>query len=169
MEWTAVPGLPLQRLLPQKGGDTVPPTAGIKKSLPGSAGPPERPSKRSCTPTTDDQYTSLGTKRTKSEVKASQKLPCHLLQQLIQTSGPQHVQSRGPHGDSVWVLDGGGTPGSNKQQQQPQQQQQEQRPKHPCSGPSDSVLMNLLVSGCDVSAGYICLSSSRKLATQSSA
>jgi hypothetical protein len=165
MEWTAVPGLPLQRLLPQKGSDSISPTAGIKKSLLGSAGPPERPSKRSCTPATDDQYTSAGTKRTKSEVKAPQKLSSQLLQQLIQTSGPQQVQSKGPHGDSMWVLDGGGTPSSNKQKQQQQQQQ----PKQPPPASSDSVLMNLLVSGCDVSAGYICLSSSRKLATHSSA
>ncbi|KAE8738804.1 hypothetical protein FOCC_FOCC015703 [Frankliniella occidentalis] len=45
--------------------------------------------------------------------------------------------------DSVLVLDGGG-----------------HRPEHksvPLPQPSDSVLMNLLVSGCDVSAGYICI------------
>jgi hypothetical protein len=168
MEWTAIPGLPLQCLLPQKGGGPMSSTGGINKSLPGSAGPPERPCKRSCTPTTDDQYTSAGTKRTKSEVKASQKLPSQLLQQLIQTSDPQQIRSRGTRGDSVWVLDGGGTPRSNKQQQQ-QQQQQQRQPKQPPPAPSDSVLMNLLVSGCDVSAGYICLSSSRKLATHPSA
>ncbi|XP_021930800.1 endothelial PAS domain-containing protein 1-like isoform X2 [Zootermopsis nevadensis] len=142
MEWTTFPGMPVQRLLPQKGGDAISPTVGIKKSLPGSAGPPERPSKRSCTPTTDDQYTSAGTKRTKSEVKASQKLQSQLLQQLIQTGGPQQVRSRGPHGDSVWVLDGGGTLSSNKQQQQ--QEREQQQPKQPPRVPSDSVLMNLL-------------------------
>lgn len=164
MEWTAIPGLPLQRLLPQKGDDAIFPTVGMKKSLPGSGGPAERPSKRSCTPTTDDQYISASTKRTKCEVKAPQKLPSQLLQQLIETSGPQQVRSRGSHGDTVWVLDGGGTHGSNKQQQQ-----QVQPPRQLPPTPSDSVLMNLLVSGCDVSAGYICLSSSRKLTTHSSA
>lgn len=159
MEWTTFPGLPPQRVLPLKGGCPISSTAGIK-----GAGPPERPCKRSCTPTTDDQYTSAIIKRTKSEVKATQKLPSQLLQQLIQTSGPQQVQSRGPRGDSVWVLDGGGTPSGNKQQQQPQQRQ-----KQPPPTPSDSVLMNLLVSGCDVSAGYICLSSNRNMPTHSSA
>jgi hypothetical protein len=143
-------------MLPLKGGGPISSTAGVK-----GAGPPERPCKRSCTPTTDDQYTSAVVKRTKSEVKACQKLPSQLLQQLMQTCGPQQVQSRGPRGDSVWVLDGGGTPSSNKQQQQ--------QPKQPPPAPSDSVLMNLLVSGCDVSAGYICLSSSRNLPTHSSA
>lgn len=44
--------------------------------------------------------------------------------------------------DSVLVLDGGGS-------------RPDQKPV-PLPQPSDSVLMNLLVSGCDVSAGYIC-------------
>jgi hypothetical protein len=161
MESTTVPGLPLQCLLSQKGDGPMSPTAGIKKSIHGNAGPPERPCKRSCTPTTDDQYTSAGTKRTKSEVKVSQKLPSQLLQQLMQTSGPQQVRSRGPHDDSMWVLDGGGTPSSNKQRQQ--------QPKEPPPISSDSVLMNLLVSGCDVSAGYVCVSSGRNVAAHSSA
>jgi hypothetical protein len=161
MEWTAIPGLPLQCILSQKGDCPTSPTAGMKKILNGNVGPPERPCKRSCTPTTDDQYTSAGTKRTKSEVKVSQKLPSQLLQQLIQTSGPQQVRSRGPHDDSLWVLDGGGTPSSNKQRQQ--------QPKEPPPTSSDSVLMNLLVSGCDVSAGYVCVSSSRNVSAHSSA
>lgn len=45
--------------------------------------------------------------------------------------------------DSVLVLDGGGSRSEQKPVSLPQ--------------PSDSVLMNLLVSGCDVSAGYICI------------
>ncbi|XP_023722628.1 protein similar isoform X5 [Cryptotermes secundus] len=137
VEWIAIPGLPPQHILPLKGGGPISSTAGIK-----GAGPAERPCKRSCTPTTDDQYTSAIIKRTKSELKATQKLPSQLLQQLIQTSGPQQVYSRGPRGDSVWVLDGGGTHNGSKQQQQQQQ-------KQPPPTPSDSVLMNLLVSGCD--------------------
>lgn len=161
MEWTAVPGLPLQCLLSQKGDGRLSPTAGIKKSLHGSAGPPERPYKRSCTPTTDEQYTSAGTKRTKSEVKVSQKLQSQLLQQLMQASGPQQVRSRGHHDDSMWVLDGGGTPNSIKHRQQ--------QPKEPPTTSSNSVLMNLLVSGCDVSAGYVCVSNSRNVAAHSSA
>lgn len=161
MQWTAIPGLPLQSLLSQKRGGPLSPTAGVKKSLHGSAGPPERPYKRSCTPTTDDHYISVGTKRTKSEVKVSPKLQSQLLQQLMQASGPQQVRCRGPQDDSMWVLDGGGTPSSNKQRQQ--------QPKEPPLTSSDSVLMNLLVSGCDVSAGYVCVSSSRNVAAHSSA
>lgn len=45
--------------------------------------------------------------------------------------------------DSVLVLDGAGMRAEHKPVPLPQ--------------PSDSVLMNLLVSGCDVSAGYICV------------
>lgn len=47
-------------------------------------------------------------------------------------------------GSAAWVLDGGGT-----------------APKPPPPLPGESVLMNLLVSGCDVSAGYICLGSGK--------
>lgn len=161
MQWTAFAGLPLQSLLSQKGDGPFSPTAGIKKSLHGSAGPPERPYKRSCTPATDDHYTSAGTKRTKSEMKVLPKLQSQLLQQLMQASGPQQVRSRGPQNGSVWVLDGGGTPNSNKQRQQ--------QPKESPLISSDSVLMNLLVSGCDVSAGYVCVSSNRNVAAHSSA
>nr|CAD7260931.1 unnamed protein product [Timema shepardi] len=49
------------------------------------------------------------------------------------------LRSKG-RGETVWVLDGGGPP---------------------TTPPSSSVLMNLLVSGCDVSAGYICLGPNR--------
>ncbi|XP_069679855.1 hypoxia-inducible factor 1-alpha-like isoform X2 [Periplaneta americana] len=136
MEWTAIPGLPLQRLLPQKGGGSMCPSSNLKKNNCGSAGPSERPCKRSCTPTTDEQYTTAGNKRTKNELKTPQKLPSQLLQQLIQTNGTQNVRTKGPRADSVWVLDGGGTSASNKQQ--------EHHPKQPPPVPSDSVLMNLL-------------------------
>nr|CAD7396060.1 unnamed protein product [Timema cristinae] len=49
------------------------------------------------------------------------------------------LRSKG-RGETVWVLDGGGPP---------------------TTPPNSSVLMNLLVSGCDVSAGYICLGPNR--------
>ena len=158
MEWTAIPGLPLQRMLPQRGSGHLGSAAPIKKSPPRNTGSPDRPSKRSCTSATDDQYITGTSKRTKSEVKPPQKVSSQLLQQLIQTNSSHQARSRGTQGDSVWVLDGGGTTNNNKQQQ-----------KQPLQSPSDSVLMNLLVSGCDVSAGYICLtarnSTNRKLTT----
>ena len=154
MEWTAIPGLPLQRMLSQKGNGS----AAIKKSPSRSTGSPDRPHKRSCTNTTDDQYTNGSSKRTKSEGKPHDKVSSQLLQQLIQTNSCQQARSRGTQGESMWVLDGGGTTNNSKPQQ-----------KQPLQKQSDSVLMNLLVSGCDVSAGYICLtsrnSSSRKLTT----
>lgn len=72
-------------------------------------------------------------KRSKSEIK--EKIPSELLQQLIKNQKqPQHK------GKSNWLLDTGGKKNDcNKQA-------------------SDSVLMNLLVSGFDIRAGYICLS-----------
>ncbi|KAJ9599244.1 hypothetical protein L9F63_010246 [Diploptera punctata] len=128
MEWTAIPGLPLQRMVPQKGT-----TTSIKKSPSRNTGSPDRPSKRSCTSATDDQYSTGSSKRTKSEIKPSQKVSSQLLQQLIQTNGCQQTRNRGTQRDSDWVLDGGGTTNQNKPQQKPVVQNQ-----------SDSVLMNLL-------------------------
>lgn len=62
-----------------------------------------------------------------------------LLQQLMSNN---HHRGR-PKGKSNWLLDSGGQ-------------------KAACiSQPSDSVLMNLLVSGFDIRAGYICLAPTR--------
>lgn len=72
-------------------------------------------------------------KRTKQEPK--EKMSSELLQQLMSNN---HNRGR-PKGKSNWLLDSGGR-------------------KAACiSQPSDSVLMNLLVSGFDIRAGYICL------------
>lgn len=72
-------------------------------------------------------------KRTRSDPK--EKMSSELLQQLMSNN---HNRGR-PKGKSNWLLDSGGQ-------------------KAACiSQPSDSVLMNLLVSGFDIRAGYICL------------
>lgn len=92
------------------------------------------------TPSTKRSNTTLydtSNKRTRNETK--EKMSSELLQQLM--SNNQH---RGrPKGKSNWLLDSGGQ-------------------KAACiSQPSDSVLMNLLVSGFDIRAGYICLAPSK--------
>lgn len=76
-------------------------------------------------------------KRSRSEPK--EKMSSELFQQLMSKNS-----NRGrPKGKSNWLLDGGGQ-------------------KAACiSQPSDSVLMNLLVSGFDIRAGYICLAPSK--------
>ncbi|KAL0270286.1 UNVERIFIED_CONTAM: hypothetical protein PYX00_007749 [Menopon gallinae] len=73
------------------------------------------------------------TKRTKKP----EKMPSQLLQHLV--SSPR---AKG-RDEGVWIADGGGGAESPPKIQ------------------SHSVLMNLLVSGCDVSHGYICIGSSR--------
>lgn len=76
-------------------------------------------------------------KRSRNEPK--EKMSSELLQQLMSNN---HHRSR-PKGKSNWLLDSGGQ-------------------KAACvSQPSDSVLMNLLVSGFDIRAGYICLAPSK--------
>lgn len=76
-------------------------------------------------------------KRTKSEPK--DKVSSELLHQLISNN---HNRGR-PKDKSNWLLDSGGQ-------------------KATCiSQPSESVLMNLLVNGFDIRAGYICLTPSR--------
>lgn len=76
-------------------------------------------------------------KRTKNEPK--EKMSSELLQQLMSNN---HNRGR-PKGKSNWLLES-----SNQ--------------KAACiSQPSDSVLMNLLVSGFDIRAGYICLAPTR--------
>ncbi|PSN42115.1 hypothetical protein C0J52_02961 [Blattella germanica] len=123
MDWTAIRGLSLQ-----KGGGAP----NMK-----TCGSPERPSKRLNTAIGDDG--TGASKRTKGEIKTPPRATSELLQQLIRpTGGVQKARSRATHGDSVWVLDGGGTRTSNN--------------KQPSPVPSNSVLMNLLVSGCDGSA-----------------
>lgn len=73
------------------------------------------------------------TKRVKSEPK--EKLSSELLHQLMSNN---HQRGRPKSKSNNWLLDTGG--------------------KAACvSQPSDSVLMNLLVSGFDIRAGYICL------------
>lgn len=63
-----------------------------------------------------------------------------LLQQLMAPSPtPHRARSRNLEKDIRWNIENGGGGGGGTPQ------------------PSNSVLMNLLVSGCDVSAGYICL------------
>lgn len=76
-------------------------------------------------------------KRTRSEPK--EKMSSELFQQLMSKNS-----NRGrPKGKSNWLLDSNGQ-------------------KAACiSQPSDSVLMNLLVSGFDIRAGYICLAPSK--------
>lgn len=75
-------------------------------------------------------------KRSKNDPK--EKMSSELLQQLMSNN----TQRGRPKGKSNWLLDSG--------------------QKAACiSQPSDSVLMNLLVSGFDIRAGYICLAPTR--------
>jgi hypothetical protein len=88
----------------------------------------ERTNKRSNTSSYE-----TNTKRSRNEPKET--MSSELLQQLMSNN---HHRGR-PKGKSNWLLDSGGQ-------------------KAACiSQPSDSVLMNLLVSGFDIRAGYICL------------
>lgn len=83
-------------------------------------------------------------KRTKNEKEESiDRIPSQLLQHLISMPRPR---AKGRE-EGIWLADGGG--GSESES-----------PPHK-SLQSHSVLMNLLVSGCDVSHGYICIGSSR--------
>lgn len=85
--------------------------------------------KRGCNSSYDNSN-----KRVKSEPK--EKLSSELLQQLI-SNNHQRQRTKAKNG---WLLDSGG------------------KTQAACvSQPSDSVLMNLLVSGFDIRAGYICL------------
>ncbi|CAH0550232.1 unnamed protein product [Brassicogethes aeneus] len=86
----------------------------------------------SCKRSNTAEY-DMSNKRVKNEPK--EKMSSELLQQLMSNN---HHRGR-PKGKSNWLLDSGGQ-------------------KAACiSQPSDSVLMNLLVSGFDIRAGYICL------------
>lgn len=83
-------------------------------------------------------------KRVKSSTQSTceQQSSPQLLQQLMAPSPtPHRSRSRNLEKDIRWNIEngGGGVVGGGTPQ------------------PSNSVLMNLLVSGCDVSAGYICL------------
>jgi cobalamin biosynthesis Mg chelatase CobN len=82
----------------------------------------------------------ISSKRIKGQ--ESLKTTPQLLQQLITTTGmssPKSGRQKVQHNHSV----------EESQRWKPQQQQQQQQ-----QPASNSVLMNLLVSGCDVSAGY---------------
>lgn len=75
------------------------------------------------------------TKRSKNDPK--EKLSSELLQQLISNNNNQRQRTKNKN---TWLLDTGG------------------KTQAACvSQPSDSVLMNLLVSGFDIRAGYICI------------
>lgn len=83
----------------------------------------------------------ISPKRIKSEPKDM--MSSELLQQLI-SNNTHNAAARRVKNKSNWLLDTGGK-------------------KAACvSQPSDSVLMNLLVSGFDIRSGYICLAPSRK-------
>ncbi|XP_066996423.2 hypoxia-inducible factor 1-alpha isoform X2 [Anabrus simplex] len=117
----------------------------LKKNPPG-VGPPDRPCKRSY----DTASYAGGTKRTKAET-GNKGLSSQLLQQLIQSHGPrprQRSRSKG-RGDTVWVLDGGGTTKQQAPPPPPSPPPLLPPARSPPRQPSDSVLMNLLVSGCD--------------------
>lgn len=145
-------------------------SAGQKKPPPGvfldeiipKCSPIERPSKRSLD--SSPQYAG-GTKRQKSASEDNNtysikyiikdqtpiKLPSQLLQQLIKEHGPKSIRTKmEATNPAAWVPDGGGTV-----KLAAIQVPREQEPV------KDSVLMNLLVSGCDVSAGYICMGSGK--------
>ncbi len=91
-----------------------------------------------------------GTKRVKPTFDQQQSAP-QLLQQLMAPTTQQHrvrlkedTPIKMEPTNNRWTMD------KNSQMQLIEQQQQQQQT-------SNSVLKNLLVSGCDVSAGYICI------------
>lgn len=97
-----------------------------------------------------------------------------LLQQLMaptksQTKGRAHHQRKaeansGDQGSNSTSSNRGGHSSegaSNKKNGFVTEHQQQMLKQQANSAPSNSVLMNLLVSGCDVSAGYMCLSPMR--------
>lgn len=88
-----------------------------------------------------------GTKRVKPTFDQQQSAP-QLLQQLMAPTSQQRVRLKEDapikmESTTKWTMD------KNSQMQLIEQQQQQQT--------SNSVLKNLLVSGCDISAGYICI------------
>jgi hypothetical protein len=80
------------------------------------------------------------------DTKTSPQLLQQLMAPLTQAQRAK-LKGRGVQTDSNWNL-GGGSGGSSANNNQSQCNPHQ---------PSNSVLMNLLVSGCDVSAGYTCL------------
>lgn len=86
---------------------------------------------------TNSSIYDTSNKRTRSEPK--EKESSELLHQLMINTNSNRIR---PKAKSSWLLDSG--------------------QKAACiSQPSDSVLMNLLVSGFDIRAGYICLTPNR--------
>lgn len=89
-----------------------------------------------------DQSTNKRVKSSSTQSTCETQSSPQLLQQLMAPSPtPHRSRSRNLEKDIRWNIEngGGGVGGGGTSQ------------------PSNSVLMNLLVSGCDVSAGYICL------------
>lgn len=106
--------------------------------------------------------TSLDSKRIKNSSSVEIQTSPQLLQQLMAPT-PQKQKSRlllEKSSNSKWNPDGGGGNNNNNEngsQQQNGNNNNNSSMSSSSSSSSNSVLKNLLISGCDVSAGYICI------------
>lgn len=96
--------------------------------------------KRTCNSSYD--YSNKRTKNEPKENNRSLNSSSELLQQLISNNNNQRQKTKGKGNN--WLLNSNGKTAACVSQ------------------PSDSVLMNLLVSGFDIRAGYICLTPTAK-------